>query len=101
MVGGLCNIANVMSKLQISGWVGTMIEPLLGDLIARPYLFIFALVVTIYLVRYVIYRCSHAVGTERWHESLDCYDDLLLLRLHLGYQVPERKHARGLGSRWW
>jgi DASS family divalent anion:Na+ symporter len=87
MVGGLCNIANVMSKLQISGWVGTMIEPLLGDLIARPYLFIFALVVTIYLVRYVMVDfvtvvilftvvltpLAQSVGMNPWIVMMTCY----------------------------
>lgn len=54
MIGGIANISNVMGNLEISNWVGTIIEPLLGGLIANPYLFTLALVITIYLIRYIL-----------------------------------------------
>lgn len=53
-VGGVLNISNVMGALGISTWVGGMIEPLLGGLISRPYVFTIALVLTIYIIRYIM-----------------------------------------------
>ncbi len=53
-IGGVLNISGVMSKLSITDWLGTIVEPLLGGLITKPYLFTLVLVVVLYLIRFVI-----------------------------------------------
>lgn len=57
-VGGILNISTVMGKLGISNWLGNMIAPMLSGLVEQPYVFTIALVLVIYVVRYVMVSFS-------------------------------------------
>ncbi len=60
-IGGILNISKVIGALEISGWVGKVIEPILGGLISKPLLFTLVFVLIIYLVRYIMVNFSTLV----------------------------------------
>lgn len=53
-IGGIMNMGGVLSVLRIDKWIGGILEPYIVPFMSNLYIFIPALVITIYLVRFVI-----------------------------------------------
>lgn len=53
-IGGIMNMGGVLSTLRIDRWIGGMLEPYIIPYMSNLYIFVPALVITIYVVRFVI-----------------------------------------------
>lgn len=53
-IGGIMSIADLISKLGIDKWLGTIIGPFVAPFASNPYLFVMLIVLLTYLMRVVI-----------------------------------------------
>lgn len=52
-IGGIINLGSVLPYLNIDKWIGEAVGPSIIPLMSNPYLFIIALTIAVYLIRFV------------------------------------------------
>ena len=54
LIGGILSLASLLTKLGISTWLATVMEPIAAPIVANPYVYVFAVCILTYLVRLVV-----------------------------------------------
>lgn len=54
LIGGILSLASLLTKLGISTWLATAMEPVAAPIVANPYIYVFAVCILTYLVRLVV-----------------------------------------------